>query len=444
MNSSTIDDTALLSIPASKTSADRAISDATISDATISDETISKIISEKINETTSEKIIAEPSSMLNDSIPGQPRRRQSGFDRPAHRQLGTQQRPIALYKMDGERYYIVEPRGEVKANIILVHGLTEHAGRHFQTARWLAELGYRSFLLDLVGHGGHGRPLADSLWVYEALATASNSTDAEARLKEHHKEKNKTEQNKKGKKATAFTPYQFETLSRTAFETHFRQLDRLLAALQASRLDAGLPLFLLGHSMGGLLCSELAWRWHRRGVENLAGVILSSPAYRPQGRPDQWLENLLIGRVWEERQKHFAPLRTLVKGALSFNIPYDTTWSAPWISDLEVERELYRNDPLVPHQGPSSYASSIEDQMVRTVGRTEPFPVDGLLLLPGEDGVTSVQGGLDFAAKMQAGVGTDRFALQHYSQVCAHDLLRSSVSVQVRATIAGWLAARLP
>ena len=45
--------------------------------------------------------------------------------------------------------------GPARANIILSHGLTEHAGRHFQTARWLAGLGCRVFLLDLAGHGGY-------------------------------------------------------------------------------------------------------------------------------------------------------------------------------------------------------------------------------------------------------------------------------------------------
>ena len=357
----------------------------------------------------------------------------TGFDAAPQRLLGPADDPIAFYAIGGERFFVVEPpTGPARANIILSHGLTEHAGRHFQTARWLAGLGCRTFLLDLAGHGGYDPP-ADQTWpVYEALAGDGSSAGALARLKAVLDG---------GRVKADFTEIQFDTLARTAFETHFRQLDRLLQAIQDSRL-AGPPLLLFGHSMGGLLCSETAWRWSRRGVD-LAGVVLSSPAFRPQGRPDQWLENRLIDRVWQERAESFAPLRALVKGALRFNVPYDTTWSAPWISDLEIERELYRLDPLVPHQGPSSYASSIEDQMVRTVGRAEPFPVDALMLLPGEDGVTSVQGGLDFAAAMRAASGADRFSLLHYKEICAHDLLRSSVGAQARQSTAAWLEDRI-
>lgn len=356
-----------------------------------------------------------------------------GFDAAPQRLLGAAENPIAFYAIGGERFYVVEPTsGPARANIILSHGLTEHAGRHFQTARWLAGLGCRAFLLDLAGHGGYDPPAAQTWPVYEALAAAGSSAGALARLKEALGS---------GAVKEDFTAVHFDTLAHTAFDTHFGQLDRLGAAIQDSRF-AGPPLVLFGHSMGGLLCGETAWRWKRRGID-LAGVVLSSPAFRPQGRPDQWLENRLIDRVWHEREDDFAPLRALVKGALRFNVPYDTTWSTPWISDLEVERELYRLDPLVPHQGPSSYASSIEDQMVRTVGRTEPFPTYGLMLLPGYDGVTSVQGGLDFAARMQAGAGTERFVLKHFKESQAHDLLRSSVGAQARQTVAQWLEARL-
>ena len=50
----------------------------------------------------------------------------------------------------------------VNRSLFGVHGLTDHAARQFHTALWLAELGYRTILFDLLGHGGHEAAIGDT------------------------------------------------------------------------------------------------------------------------------------------------------------------------------------------------------------------------------------------------------------------------------------------
>jgi alpha-beta hydrolase superfamily lysophospholipase len=48
------------------------------------------------------------------------------------------------------------PDGEARANIVLVHGIAEHSGRHERTGRLLAGAGFHVRGFDLIGAGGTG------------------------------------------------------------------------------------------------------------------------------------------------------------------------------------------------------------------------------------------------------------------------------------------------
>lgn len=130
----------------------------------------------------------------------------------------------------------VPPRGTVA----IVHGMGEHGGRYERLAGFLNSLGMTVFAYDLRGHGRSGGPR-----VY----------------------------------VTHFDEYLGDT---DIFLTHVR------------RRSGPLPLFLLGHSMGGTIAALYA----ATRQPALSGLVLSSPALRPgQDIPD-WL--IAVGR-WVAR-----------------------------------------------------------------------------------------------------------------------------------------------
>ena len=113
------------------------------------------------------------------------------------------------------------------------------------------------------------------------------------------------------------------------------------------------------------------------------------------------------------------------------------------MSDLPEEVALYQRDPLVHEAIPSAYASSIETLMTSTDSRADAFPVDALFMFPGYDGITSLDGGLRFAKKVESNLGADRCRILQFDSTWAHDLTRSTVGASVKQEILSWLQRRL-
>lgn len=124
------------------------------------------------------------------------------------------------------------PAGQARAVVVIVHGYAEHSGRYEWTAARLTERGYGVEALDLRGHGRSegGRVFVNS------------------------------------------------------FEEYHDDLERFLARGRAR--NPGLPLFLLGHSMGGGIVTSFVIA--RKPV--LAGALLSGSALlspRPAAPPSK-------------------------------------------------------------------------------------------------------------------------------------------------------------
>jgi alpha-beta hydrolase superfamily lysophospholipase len=96
------------------------------------------------------------------------------------------------------------PTGEPWAALLIVHGLAEHSGRYERTGRLAAEAGIDAHALDLRGHGGSGGTRGD-------VERWSDFLD-----------------------------------------------DVEVALASIRRAEPALPLVLLGHSMGGLICLDYA------------------------------------------------------------------------------------------------------------------------------------------------------------------------------------------
>jgi len=67
-------------------------------------------------------------------------------------------RQDALTSADGTKlaFYQWDASGEVKANVLIVHGFAEHSGRYDHFATFLANARYQVYAVDLRGHGHSG------------------------------------------------------------------------------------------------------------------------------------------------------------------------------------------------------------------------------------------------------------------------------------------------
>lgn len=332
------------------------------------------------------------------------------FDRGPSRTLSGDMLPVAFFHWRDELIYVVEPpAGRADANLLVCHGLTDHAARHLPTAAWLAAAGYRVLLFDLKGHGGQGQPIDDSWRIKEAYAGSELTPRVSARLGRLRAMPAFSER---------FRDRRFRALKRSRISDHLAQLAGIAGQLSSSqRFEGELPLFLMGHGMGGLICAEVAWR----GILPVdpRGVIVANPAFRRKA-PAGWLSESLPGGGLPP---------------LELDSPIDTTRGLPYLSEQPDEVALYRADPLTGGVIPAAYASSIETQMAATDRRRSPFPCDVLVLLPGHDGITSVRGGLDFARK----VPTARRSLVRFHRVRAHDMMRSGSRAAVRGAVDAWI-----
>lgn len=126
------------------------------------------------------------------------------------------------------------PDGAAKAALILVHGFGEHSGRYEHVARYFTERGFAVYAID---HEGHGK---------------SDGTPG-------HVER---------------------------FSVYFDGVTRIVERARAEQGD--IPLFLVGHSMGGLIAAAYLMD-HQ---DEFAGCVLSGPALASDAAPPSWLRSI--------------------------------------------------------------------------------------------------------------------------------------------------------
>jgi alpha-beta hydrolase superfamily lysophospholipase len=163
----------------------------------------------------------------------------------------------------------VESRGEV----VIVHGFVEHGGRYQPTAEAIAACGFTVSVTDLRGHGRSG---GARCWI-------------------------------------------------RSFDDYLDDLDIVID--RARRRTGNQPLFLFGHSLGGLI----AVLWCVKHQPKLNGLILSGPALELPDTLFPWIKRLAkIGSVL------FPRLRLVRMGGRNVS------------RDPEVVRQ-FRDDPLIFH-----------------------------------------------------------------------------------------------
>jgi alpha-beta hydrolase superfamily lysophospholipase len=245
--------------------------------------------------------------------------------------------------------------------VVLVHGLGEHAGRYDHVARRLNSWGFAVRGFDQYGHG-------ESDGVRGALPVPA------------------------------------------------RLLSDLADVMEStrSRMDPGVPMILLGHSMGGLVTAKLVAS-NPLAVE---GLVLSSPALDPGLNAFQKLLLATLPRI--------APNLTVGNGLDPDFISHDPDVVA-----------AYKADPRVHDRISARLARFIADGGPAVIARASHWTVPTLLMYAGSDRLVNPRGSRAFAAAAPASVVTTRCF-----EGLFHEIFNELESEPVFETLKKWLDER--
>lgn len=264
---------------------------------------------------------------------------------------------------DGVNLYFQQwaPESAAIGVICLVHGLGEHSGRYEHVGRAFSGAGYALVAFDLRGHGKSG-----------------------------------------GQRG--HTP---------SFESFMSDID-LLMATGAQRFP-GLPQFLYGHSLGGILVLN----YGLRRKPHIAGVIATSPG--------------LHSSIREQK------LKLAVASALAGlfpALPIPSGLDVAGIShDPEVVRK-YREDPLVHGIGTARMAKETFTAIDWALAHAPEFPLPLLLMHGTGDRLAYFSGCQEFASHVNCEV-----TLRAWKGLY-HELHNENEQEQIFASILEWLEPR--
>jgi alpha-beta hydrolase superfamily lysophospholipase len=250
--------------------------------------------------------------------------------------------------------------GDPDALVVIAHGAGEHSDRYEHVARRLVSEGYSVYAID---HRGHGRSQGP-----RALIDRIDNAVAD--------------------------------------------LDKLI--LLAGSAHSGVPLFLLGHSMGGTIAVSYALRHHRR----LSGLILSGPLAALEAAP--------------------APMRVTARvlSALAPRTPLIAVDSSLVSRDPAVV-QAYQRDPLVHHgklpvRTVAELAGAIES-FPQAVGAIE---VPTLIMYGTSDGLCPTDG----SVMLHERIGSTDKTIKPYAGLY-HEILNEPEQAQVLDDLCAWLVA---
>ncbi|MCB0033138.1 MAG: lysophospholipase [Anaerolineales bacterium] len=224
-------------------------------------------------------------------------------------------------------YQSWHPEGESKAVLMIIHGLGEHGGRYPNVVNHLVPKGYAIYALD---HRGHGR--SERAGAAHVLAWQEFREDVRA----------------------------------------FHQL--------VAEKEAGKPLFVLGHSMGGLITLNYL-QHHQEGVQ---GAIISAPAVGKLDVPAviDFISGILSG---------IAP---------AFAVP--TNLDSTAISRDAAVVKAYQNDPFVHGKGTPRFATELKKTAAETMANAGKISLPLLMIHGDQDKLVNVANTRAFFPKVSS------------------------------------------
>jgi alpha-beta hydrolase superfamily lysophospholipase len=245
--------------------------------------------------------------------------------------------------------------------VVLVHGLGEHAGRYDHVAQCLNSWGFSVRGYDQYGHG-------ESDGVRGALPAPT------------------------------------------------RLVDDLVDVIDSTRkrMESGVPLIVMGHSMGGLVAANMV----ALGQVPIDGLVLSSPALDPGLNTFQKFLLATLPRI--------APNLTVGNGLDPDFISHDPAVVA-----------AYKADPRVHDRISSRLARFIADGGPQVVAHAPHWTVPTLLMYAGADKLVNPAGSQAFAA-----AAPERVVGAHCFDGLFHEILNERESEPVFERLKQWLDER--
>lgn len=255
------------------------------------------------------------------------------------------------------------PEADVKAVLLLVHGLGEHSGRYMNVVDHFVPLGYAVYGLDHIGHGKSGgeREMVDS----------------------------------------------FDDFTETLAIFY-----KLVADFQA-----GKPIFILGHSLGGLITSNYLLD-HQ---DDFKGAIISGPAVKVGDDISQL--TITMGKILSK----IAPKAGLIA------LDVDSISRDPDVVDA------YVNDPLVFHgKTPARLAAEMLSAMIRVNAEASKIRLPIIIVHGAADSMADPDGSQNLYDQASSKVKT----LKIYDGLY-HEVFNEPERVQVLKDVEEWLEAQL-
>lgn len=252
-----------------------------------------------------------------------------------------------------------------RAALIVVHGLFEHSRRYEELAAYMAGHGISCFLLDIRGHG------------------SSEGRRGHVR----------------------------------SFDVLLQDLDRFRREVQGL-VSPDLPLFLLGHSLGGLI----AVRYLEEYDPMFRGAIITSP----------WLGTVVPAPRW---QIITASILNHIMPAFPFPFRLDP-------DDLSHDPERvadYRTDPLIHSTITPRLFAETSSAIELAVRRGDRIAAPVLFLLAGDDRIVDTARSMAFARDLAADRVDTELLEGRY-----HEILQEPERTATMARIRDWIEARLP
>ncbi|MGE3164975.1 MAG: alpha/beta fold hydrolase [Planctomycetota bacterium] len=318
------------------------------------------------------------------------------------------------------------------AEAIVVHGICEHAFRWFPFARQLVRHGISVRLAHLPGHG----PPTSHPSEWDALGIDTLRFSAQELVDRWRMvpplERQRAARVRRGQTRTLRGLRLDQALEQVA------QLARCGPTHEQSDRAGRRPLFIIGHSLGGLIAAEVAARLAEHDRTALAGVILLNPALQPtaHGVVGRWI----VRQSWQARTTRSGPglLGRIAAGAARCGVGVSTRWATPFVSDLAVEQRLQAADPLILRKVPLSFLLQVEALMARTAARVAPYPLPVFLQVSGADRVVDPAGALRFASTLQQSPHAGRCGVVSWPGFEPHDAVRSSRGGPLVERLVAW------
>lgn len=257
--------------------------------------------------------------------------------------------------------YEWKPRGQVRGAVVIIHGIRDHATRYGALAEALGAQGFAVYAQDLRGHGRSGGDRQ-----------------------------------------------RFESIGQLV-------ADADLAVAEAKRRNPGVPVFVYGHSLGGLIATQYALA-HGAGLQ---GVVLSGPALK------------LMPSVTDGQKSAARFFSGVLPG-----LPAQAVDDTEFVRDPAAKAEL-ASDPQIDHANlPARSAAAALDAIDDVQRRMDQVTVPLFIMHGAEDKATNPDGSRDLYARARSADKT----LKVYDGMF-HDLLHEPERDRIVHDVTAWISA---